>query len=50
MGTKKQAPAFKYDVFLSHNSKDKGLVRGLARKLKKAGLRVWFDGGDIERG
>lgn len=34
---------FLYDVFLSHNSKDKPRVRKLAERLKKAGLRVWFD-------
>ena len=37
------ADAFKYDVFLSHNSKDKARVRRLAERLKDAGLRVWFD-------
>ena len=34
---------FAFDVFLSHNSQDKPRVRGLAKKLKAAGLRVWFD-------
>lgn len=34
---------FSYDVFLSHNSKDKPSVRRLADRLKQAGLRVWFD-------
>src|SRR5688572_3120246 len=37
------APSFTYDVFLSHNSKDKPRVRKLAERLKNAGLRVWFD-------
>ncbi len=37
------SPDFKYDVFLSHNSKDKPQVRRLAERLKAAGLRVWFD-------
>jgi hypothetical protein len=32
-----------FDVFLSHNSKDKPRVRRLAERLKRAGLRVWFD-------
>ncbi|MFN7928321.1 MAG: TIR domain-containing protein [Blastocatellia bacterium] len=32
-----------YDVFLSHNSKDKPRVRQLAERLRDAGLRVWFD-------
>lgn len=34
---------YPYDVFLSHNSKDKPRVRRLAERLEKAGLRVWFD-------
>jgi hypothetical protein len=34
---------FTYDVFLSHNSKDKPRVRKLAEDLRAAGLRVWFD-------
>jgi WD40 repeat protein/GTPase SAR1 family protein/DNA-directed RNA polymerase subunit RPC12/RpoP len=37
------ADRFTYDVFLSHNSKDKPRVRGLAEELRAAGLRVWFD-------
>lgn len=37
------ARSFSYDVFLSHNSKDKPRVRKLAERLKKAGLKVWFD-------
>ena len=32
-----------YDVFLSHSSKDKAVVRKLAQRLKDDGLRVWFD-------
>jgi predicted ATP-binding protein involved in virulence len=34
---------FSYDVFLSHNSKDKAIVRELAERLGKDGLKVWFD-------
>src|SRR5687768_13006807 len=34
---------FTYDVFLSHNSRDKPRVRALAERLRAAGLRVWFD-------
>jgi hypothetical protein len=34
---------FQYDVFLSHNAKDKPRVRRLAERLREAGLRVWFD-------
>jgi hypothetical protein len=32
-----------FDVFLSHNSKDKPAVRDLARQLTKRGIRVWLD-------
>jgi small GTP-binding protein len=34
---------FQYDVFLSHSSKDKAIVRPLAERLRKDGIRVWFD-------
>lgn len=34
---------FQYDVFLSHSAKDKPIVREIAERLKKDGLRVWFD-------
>lgn len=37
------ATLFEWDVFLSHNKKDKIIVRKLAKQLKGAGLRVWFD-------
>jgi hypothetical protein len=38
------ADRFSYDVFLSHNAKDKPRVRvWLAERLKQAGLRVWLD-------
>lgn len=32
-----------FDVFLSHNSKDKPAVRQLAEALKNRGLNVWLD-------
>jgi tetratricopeptide (TPR) repeat protein len=32
-----------FDVFLSHNSKDKPAVRALAALLIERGIRVWFD-------
>ncbi len=41
---------FKYDVFLSHSSKDKHAVRELAGRLKRDGLRVWFDEWEIRPG
>ena len=37
------ADDFKYDVFLSHSSKDKDVVRAVAERLRADGLRVWFD-------
>ena len=44
------AGSFTYDVFLSHNSKDKPQVRKLAERLRQAGLRVWFDDWVIKPG
>ena len=32
-----------YDVFLSHSVKDKLVVREIAKRLREAGLRLWFD-------
>ena len=34
---------FSFDVFLSHSSKDKDVVRAIAERLRAAGLRVWLD-------
>ena len=34
---------FPYDVFPSYSSKDKAVVRPLAERLRKDGLKVWFD-------
>jgi DNA-directed RNA polymerase subunit RPC12/RpoP len=42
--------SFPFDVFVSHNSKDKPRVRQLAERLKQAGLRVWFDEWNILSG
>ncbi|MDQ3007068.1 MAG: TIR domain-containing protein [Chloroflexota bacterium] len=33
----------KFDVFLSHNSKDKPIVEQIAHKLEAKGLKVWLD-------
>lgn len=41
---------FAYDVFLSHSSKDKPVVRDLAERLKADGVRVWFDEWRIQPG
>ncbi|HUT45256.1 MAG TPA: TIR domain-containing protein [Sedimentisphaerales bacterium] len=32
-----------FDVFLSHNSKNKPIVKELATELKRRGLKVWLD-------
>jgi hypothetical protein len=37
------AEAFTHDVFLSHSAKDKAVVRPLAERLRKDGVKVWFD-------
>jgi TIR domain len=37
------AETFQYDVFLSHSSADKAVVRAVAERLRKDGLKVWFD-------
>lgn len=34
---------FKFDVFLSHSSNDKPIVRQIAEFLKSKGISVWFD-------
>jgi hypothetical protein len=34
---------FDYDVFLSHSSRDKAVVRPIAERLRSDGLKVWFD-------
>ncbi len=44
------ADDFKYDVFLSHSSKDKDVVRAVAERLRADGLRVWFDEWEIKPG
>ena len=41
---------FSYDVFLSHSSKDKDIVRPLAERLRNDGLNVWFDEWFIQAG
>jgi hypothetical protein len=37
------ADDFKYDVFLSHSTKDKAVVHAVAERLRADGLHVWFD-------
>jgi TIR domain len=40
---RRQALDATFDVFLSHNSKDKPTVRRIAEALRDRGLRVWLD-------
>lgn len=42
--------SFDFDVFLSHSSKDKPIVREIAARLKKDGVRVWLDEEQIKPG
>ena len=42
--------SFPYDVFLSHSAKDKAVVRPLAERLRKDGVKVWFDEWEIKPG
>jgi small GTP-binding protein len=42
------AENFKYDVFLSYNSKDKAVVRAIAERLRADKLQVWFDEWEIK--
>jgi hypothetical protein len=37
----------KFDVFLCHNSNDKPAVRQIARRLRRLGIRTWFDEDDM---
>jgi hypothetical protein len=41
---------FKYDVFLSHSSHDKAVVRDVAERLRSDGLRVWLDDWELKPG
>jgi TIR domain-containing protein len=41
---------FKYDLFLSHSSKDKAVVRSIAERLRADGRKVWFDEWEIRPG
>ena len=44
------ADGFTYDVFLSHSSRDKAVVRDVAERLRADGLRVWFDDWELKPG
>ena len=34
---------FEYDIFVSHSATDKAVVCPLAERLRKDGVKVWFD-------
>jgi small GTP-binding protein len=44
------ADDFKYDVFVSHSSKDKDVVRTVAERLRTDGLKVWLDEWELKPG
>jgi hypothetical protein len=39
-----------YDAFLSHASEDKAWCERLAERLRDEGVRVWFDGWELQPG
>ena len=39
-----------HKVFLSHNSRDKDRIEGIAQWLEKNGIEVWFDKWDVAPG
>lgn len=40
----------KYDVFLCHNSEDKGIVKRIGYHLKRHGIRPWLDEWELRPG
>jgi hypothetical protein len=44
------ADDFRYDVFISHSSRDKSVVRPLAERLRADGLHVWYDDWELKPG
>ena len=43
-------PSSEFDVFLSHNSRDKNQVKELAKLLRARGLKCWLDVDDLVPG
>jgi hypothetical protein len=39
-----------YDVFMSHSTQDKAVVRPLAERFRQDGLKVWFDEWELKPG
>ena len=46
----KEENQFQFDAFISYSSKDKAVVRELAARLEKDGVRVWLDEEQIKPG
>jgi len=44
------ADQFQFDVFLSHSAEDKAVVRDVAARLQRDGVRVWLDEEQIKPG
>jgi hypothetical protein len=44
------ADTFQFDVFLSHSAKDRAVVRELAARLQRDGVRVWRDEEQVKPG
>ena len=49
-GNVDRSEAAEFDVFISHATEDKGFAGPLARGLRMAGLRVWFDDFELRLG
>src|SRR5262245_62073625 len=45
-----QEQEYQYDLFLSHASEDKDWCKKLAERLRDQGVRVWFDGWELQPG
>jgi len=45
-----QEQEYRYDLFLSHASEDKDWCEKLAERLRDQGVRVWFDGWELQPG
>lgn len=43
-------PMYKYDVFISHSSRDKPIVESVAARLRNAGVKYWLDSEQIHVG
>ena len=46
----RKKPDEEFDVFLSHNSEDKAVVRTLAERLTQDGFKVWIDQSELYGG